>query len=86
MLFVYRYHGGRPFFVFTGSEKGFQSNEQTDLPIQDQDLFGQPFPLHLPGSHCNVVEETETHMFVGLCVMARRTYDGKGVAHFILAD
>lgn len=87
MLFVYRYHGGHPLCCFTRSEKGFGSLvSKPHLPIQDQYLFGQPFPLHLPGSHCNIIEETETHMFVGLCMMARRTYDSKGVTHFILAD
>lgn len=60
--------------------------EHADLPVQDQYTFDRGVHLNDFGGNGDVVEETETHVLVWLCVVARGTDDSKGLVKMALGD
>jgi hypothetical protein len=54
-----------------------------DVPIEDCDLLCS-MPLQgVTGSYCGIIEETESHRPVALCMMSRRSNGTEGRTHFL---
>jgi hypothetical protein len=54
-------------------------------PIKDQDLLREALSLNLLCSNSDIVEETETHVFLWFGMMTRRSDYCECVPHFSLA-
>ena len=67
----------------SSSTHGVES-EWNYTPIENDDLLRQTLLLNLLGSYRDIVEEAETHMFIRLCMMSRRSNDRKRVSDFAL--